>query len=112
MAIRATYNTGAITINNAVIKLDRIWGSKKEQWNAWVHVFRSESDSTPVEVFSVSAQYVEGENPYVALYDAVSKLNTLSDVVSDVGVAPKVKAAETSEQDVEEKQSTKKNKKK
>lgn len=95
MAIRATYDNGSTRVVSAVIKLDRIWGSKKEQWNAWVHVFANDSDSVPMDVFSVTATYVEGENPYVALYGAVSQLNTISDVVHDIqpDVIPKESAA-------------------
>lgn len=94
MAIKATYKDGSIEVAGATVRLDRIWGSKKEQWNAWVHVLKNESDTDTVSVFSVTAPYVEGENPYVALYAAVSKLTFLSDITHDVEqpeAAPKAK---------------------
>lgn len=89
MAIKATYQDGSVTIRDAIVKLDRIWGSKRENWNAWVHVYEKETDTEPKQVFSVMADYVEGENPYTALYAAIGKLTFLTDQVSDVKVEPK-----------------------
>lgn len=88
MAIRATYQDGSRTIENAVIRLGRIWGSKSENWNAWVQVFVNEFSTEPDIIFSVVAPFVEGENPYIALYKVVGELSSLSGVSHDV--APQV----------------------
>lgn len=82
MAIFGTYIGGDLggTIKNAYIKLDRIWGGKNENWNAWVHIYKNQLDTTPTHVFSVQAQYIEGQNPYDALYGEVAKLSFISDV--------------------------------
>lgn len=83
MSIKATYKTGTITILGATIKLDRIWGSKVEGWNAWVNVIGTAS-YIPLATFSVRTEYVEGQNPYEALYEEVSKLPFLTDIVHDI----------------------------
>jgi hypothetical protein len=82
MAIRATY-TGHNTFKNAHIKLGRIWGSKEEQWNAWVNVYGSPSDKDILATFSIQCPYVEGENPYSGLYISLGNESFLSDVIHD-----------------------------
>lgn len=84
MAITATYSYGSKTVKNATIKLTRIWGSKSEDWNAWVVVLQKPKDVEPLTTFSVRAPYVEGQNPYEALYAEVGKLSFLSGVEHDV----------------------------
>lgn len=75
MAITATYKTASVEYKDAYIKLQRIWGSKEEGWNAWVAVFAKEGDKEQKELFSVSVPYVEDENPFKALYGAVERLS-------------------------------------
>jgi len=84
MGIKADYTTPSKSINGALIRLDRIWGSKKENWNAWVHVYEKSTKNVPTLVFSVQAPYVEGQNPYEALYAEVSNLSFLSNVEHDI----------------------------
>lgn len=84
MAIICTYQDGSKVLKGATVKLDRIWGSKKEQWNAWVHVFSADNLETPASVFSVTTPFVYGENPYTSLYTAVGKLTFLTDIRHDV----------------------------
>jgi len=84
MAIKATYNDGSGEVGSATLKITRIWGSKSENWNAWVQVLKTPTDETPISTFSVNAPYVEGENPYVALYSSIAKLDFIKDVEHDV----------------------------
>ena len=75
MAIIATYQDSSKTIKNAYIRIGRIWGSSRENWNAWVEVFEKEGDLvTIVPVFHVYAPYVDGQSPFDALYVAIEKL--------------------------------------
>lgn len=89
MAIQGTY-TGHTTVKNAHIKLGRIWGSKEEQWNAWVNVFESALDKEILATFSIQCPYIEGENPYTGLYAALANESFLSDVTHDVELQQEV----------------------
>lgn len=75
MAITAHYVTPNLVIHDAYIRIQRIWGSKEEGWNAWVTVFANEGDTEHKEVFHVNVPYVENENPFVALYRQVENLH-------------------------------------
>jgi len=83
MAIIANYKNGAFDIKNAYISLYRIWLSKEEGFNAWVRVHSSKENTIPVTYFNVHIEYVEGKNPFTALYEHVATLNFLSDVIND-----------------------------
>lgn len=85
MAIRATFKDSSKTIPDAYLKIDRIWGSKLENWNAWINVYSNETSKEALTTFSVHAPYVEDENPYVALYTALSNLSFLSNIHHDLG---------------------------
>ena len=74
MAVIANYKDANVTIENAYIKVERIWGSKAEGWNCWVGVYKAEGDiSFAVPLFAVNAPYVEGENPFTALYKVIEE---------------------------------------
>lgn len=83
MALTATYQDGSIKLESATLRIGKIWGSKTEQWNAWINVFRNSADMAPSATFSIQAPYVDGENPYIALYKVLGSLSFLSDVSSD-----------------------------
>lgn len=80
MAITATYSNAGKEIKNAYIKLTRIWGSKSEGWCAWVAVFADPTDKEYQELFSVSTEYVDGQDVFAELYSKVKTLSFLSDV--------------------------------
>jgi len=84
MALIGTYTDATGTYNNVCAKITRIWGSKIEHWNAWVAVFKNSTAVEPITTFSIQAEYVEGENPYIALYTALSKMEYFSNVTSDI----------------------------
>lgn len=87
MALTAKYETSSNVIENAIFKILRIWGSKQEGWNAWVGVFKNISQEIPDEQFSVHADYVDGQNPFDALYSAVGKLSFVVGAKHDIVTA-------------------------
>lgn len=93
MAIKGNYVTSGKTIENAYFKITRIWLSKEEGFNAWIGVFTDKE--TPDEQFSVNAQYVEGQNPFDALYSAVAKLSFVQNPIHDVVTTLNQPVAET-----------------
>ncbi len=82
MGLLADYK-GAKDIKNAYIKLERIWGSTKEGWNAFVGVYHKGS-TTPDETFHVTTPFVDGVNPFDSLYAEVGKLSFLHNVKHEV----------------------------
>jgi hypothetical protein len=94
----------------AVLRVLRIWGSKQENWNAWIGVFTT--DHQPDSQFSVSAEYVEGQNPFEALYAAVSLLSFVKNVEHDVVTELKSTVVPVDEAAVEDKKPTPRSKKK
>lgn len=78
MGITANYKDSLHNINNAYIKVERIWGSKNEGWHCWVGVYKNPNDAAPcVPLFSVDAPYIEDESPFKALYAAIGQIHQI-----------------------------------
>lgn len=74
MGINANYVSKDVEIKDAYIRIERIWGSSREGWNAWVGVYQNQNDVTPVvPLIHIQAAYVEGESPFTILYTAIEK---------------------------------------
>ncbi|MDD3150984.1 MAG: hypothetical protein PHV68_09130 [Candidatus Gastranaerophilales bacterium] len=75
MAITQSYDFQGVTISNAYIRVDRVFGGKREGWNSVVSVYASQEASetcAPLEQLNQSAPYDDGEmNPYKKLYAAL-----------------------------------------
>ncbi len=79
MALTQSITFGGIEIPNAYIRIDRIFGGKREGWNSVVSVYASQeaaADCEPLKQFNVPAEYsaIE-ENPYILLYRAIKGLD-------------------------------------
>ena len=85
MAIHAHYRASHLTVKDAYIRIERIWGSKEEGWNAWTSVRENATDKEHKELFHVTVPYVEDENPFKALY---GKIQTLPFILSDSELDP------------------------
>ena len=66
-------------IKNAYLKIQRVWGSKEEGWNAWVGVFKDIESTTHENQFHIGIKYEEC-NPFPRLYEEIAKLQSLSAV--------------------------------
>ena len=74
MAIKKAIKFKGLSIKDAYVRVDRIFGGKREGWNSVVAIYASAESSVtdePIETFNVTAPYVEGELPYVAIYNSV-----------------------------------------
>jgi hypothetical protein len=94
MSIKTTYNLYNVQIPDAIIRVDRIWGSSKEGWMALVGVYTTEvvpaTDAVGKEgeegyipaqpegikydkitEFNYSVAYVADENSYLSLYKSL-----------------------------------------
>lgn len=47
MAIKTTYNFKGIEVKDAIIRVDRLWGSSKEGWTALVGVYNKTIEEIP-----------------------------------------------------------------
>ena len=95
MAIKVTdYNFKGITVKDAIIRVDRLWGSSKEGWTALVGVYTKVTKEVPareadldngiqaieaqiidvleqIEEFNHSCQFNADERGYVTVYKAL-----------------------------------------
>jgi hypothetical protein len=75
VAITQSYDFQGVTISNAYIRVDRVFGGKREGWNSVVSVYASQEAAeiyTPLEQLNQMAEYDENEaNPYKKLYAAL-----------------------------------------
>jgi hypothetical protein len=65
MSIKTTYNFHNVSIPNAIIKIDRLWGSSKEGWTGYISVNTAEL---------IPAVGVEGEEGYMPARTVMHKL--------------------------------------
>lgn len=74
MALQLSKDFNGIILPAAYVRVDRIFGGKKEGWNSVVGVYASAEaakENAPLETFNQAAEYVSGENPYISLYAAL-----------------------------------------
>lgn len=88
MAIVATYKHGNRELKKHYFRIDRIWGSKAEGWNAFVGVYAKAKDEEAKETFHVACQYENDANPYPLLYAAVEKMDFVKDAQHDTKSGP------------------------
>ena len=75
MAITVNKEIKGIQVNNAYIRIDRIFGGKKEGWNSLVGVYANAEATEPIEQFNCPAPYDKNEtNPFVIIYGAIKQL--------------------------------------
>lgn len=69
MAIKTTYNFKGVEVKDAIIRVDRLWGSSKEGWTALVGVYIQTKEIVPA-VEKVEQIGFPGEPNYVAPVEA------------------------------------------
>lgn len=74
MALQTELNFKGINISAAYIRVDRVFGGKREGWNSVVGVYASAeaaADQQPLETYNQPAGYVAEENPIALIYAAL-----------------------------------------
>ena len=69
MAIKTNYNFKGIEIPNAVIKVNRLFGSKQEGWNSLVGVYNITTEEVPAVEYKLPIGF-PGEHGYKAEVEA------------------------------------------
>jgi hypothetical protein len=73
MAIQTNYDFNGLTIPNAYVRIDRLWGSSREGWNSLVGVYME------VAAPAISAVGIEGEEGYVPAQPATMNKNLIKE---------------------------------
>ena len=73
MAIKTTYNLHGIEIQDAIIRIERLWGSSREGWTSLASV------NTVTEIPATEAVGVEGEEGYVPATEARTDMNKITE---------------------------------
>lgn len=74
MALQTELNFKGINLPAAYIRVDRVFGGKREGWNSVVGVYASAeaaADQSPLETYNQPAEYVAEENPLSLVYSAL-----------------------------------------
>lgn len=92
MAIKTNYNFKGIQVPEAIIRIDRLWGSSKEGWTALVGVYNKTTQEIPVveasegieaqeaktgevmnkiDEFNFSVNFIAEERGYKTIYRAL-----------------------------------------
>ena len=92
MAIKTNYNFKGIQVPEAIIRVDRLWGSSKEGWTALVGVYNKTTEEIPaieasegieaqdaktvevmnkIDEFNFNTEFVEDLRGYKSLYDGL-----------------------------------------
>ena len=69
MSIKTTYNFKGVEVKDAIIRVDRLWGSSKEGWTALVGVYNKTTEEIPA-VEKVEQIGFPGEPNYIAPVEA------------------------------------------
>ena len=73
MSIKTNYNFNGIEIQDAIIRINRLWGSSKEGWTALVGIYIEK------EIPAKEAVGVEGDDNYMPAIEATTELVLITD---------------------------------
>jgi len=96
MSIKINYNFKSIEVKDAILRVDRLWGSSKEGWTALVRVYTKVTKEVPaieadldngieaveahtidvleqIEEFNHSCQFSVDERGYTSMYKSLQK---------------------------------------
>ena len=88
MAIKSNYDFKGISIADAYIRIDRLWGSSKENWTALVGVYNLTEETVPavegidattktvynlIEDFNHSCGYEDDKRGYASMYASLKE---------------------------------------
>jgi hypothetical protein len=73
MSIKTTYNLHGIEIQDAIIRIERLWGSSREGWTSLVSV------NIINEIPATEAVGVEGDEDYVPATQASTELKQITE---------------------------------
>lgn len=85
MALTQSITFNGLTATNAYIRVDRVFGGKREGWNSVVSVYASAEAANSCEPLMQFNCYMDysaiEENPYVLLYRAIKGLDEYAEAI-------------------------------
>lgn len=82
MALKTNFNLNGVTIENAYLRIERLWGNSKEGFEALVGVYTvTQNEELETDVYRkiiefnlTPTPYNPNENPYVTLYNKLQEM--------------------------------------
>ena len=72
MAIKTTYNYKGLEVNEAIIRVERLFGSSKDGWDSLVKVYNKDY-SNPIDEFNFKSEFKEEERGYITIYKSLTE---------------------------------------
>lgn len=82
MSIKTNYNFKGIEVKDAIIRVDRLWGSSKEGWTALVGVYIQTKEIVPA-VEKVEQIGFPGEPNYVAPVESKDSYEVINNLIEE-----------------------------
>ena len=82
MSIKTDYNFKGITVPEAIIRVDRLWGSSKEGWTALVGVYNKTTEEIPA--IEASEGIVAQDAKTVEVMNKIDEFNFNTEFVEDL----------------------------
>lgn len=72
MAIKTIYEYKGLTVDEAIIKVEIIFGSSKDGWNSLVKVYNKDY-LNQIDEFNFKTEFKEDERGYITIYKALTE---------------------------------------
>lgn len=82
MSIKTTYNFKGIEVKDAIIRVDRLFGSSKEGWTALVGVYNKTTEEVPAVESSEGIEAQEAKT--VEVMNKIDEFNFYTEFVEDL----------------------------
>ena len=82
MSIKTNYNFKGIQVSEAIIRVDRLWGSSKEGWTALVGVYNKTTEEIPAVEASEGIEAQEAKT--VEVMNKIDEFNFNTEFVEDL----------------------------
>ena len=82
MSIKTNYNFKGIQVPEAIIRVDRLWGSSKEGWTALVGVYNKTTEEIPAVEASEGIEAQEAK--IVEVMNKIDEFNFNTEFVEDL----------------------------
>lgn len=82
MSIKTNYNFKGIEVKDAIIRVDRLWGSSKEGWTALVGVYNKTTEEIPAVEASEGIEAQEAKT--VEVMNKIDEFNFNTEFVEDL----------------------------
>lgn len=72
MAIKTIYSYKGLEVTEAIIRVERLFGSSRDGWDSLVKVY-SKDYSNPIDEFNFKVEFKEDERGYITIYKSLTE---------------------------------------